>query len=146
MPDPHYVETLKPLIDALISVAALMITAFGSVLIKRLLDKLKLQNEAAMSEKLLLALQNGVMLTADKLMQESADWSSLTTRSKLLAGAVAYANDTVPGYIAKLKKDPEDLSKIAEAMAAKVLGATSAPIAETNVPGPAGVLPTKKGP
>jgi hypothetical protein len=108
---------IAPLLNALISVAATVVLALGSVAVHRFNTWLaaktgqqNLINEDQVRTTLHQALDNGVAYATTKI--GSADWSRPGIKSALVAEAISYATTHAPDAVAHFQLDEPKLEQL----------------------------------
>lgn len=111
--------------------------------LKRFLDKLHIDTQGILGQRILTAAANGASLAISKAEDAADKHATVTTKDQLVANALDYANRAVPDAIAKTGITQDHLASIVTAKLQQVTAASpavvtiAAPVITTDAPVPA---------
>lgn len=126
---------LSPIVNALVPIAAAVVTTCVPVAVGYLIHKVGLDKDSALRDSLNTALTNGIgqaVLYGQK--QGDAALSNVQIKNGALAAMVAYAAANAPDAIKHFGLTPDDVAQKAAGLLAQHLAYTAAPASPPVVP------------
>jgi len=106
---------LTPLLQAVVSLAVVLLTALGGWALKHLTDKLGLDKDSKVRQNIYDVFEKGLAYAAQKAVEKGQDFTKIEVKNQMIAEAAQYVIPKIPDGLAYFNITPKALEQMLEA-------------------------------